>query len=191
MRRLALALLFAVVGVQCAYSAADARHVVRTTAQRRTMVELREGWPLSRPARSVLVHAPRSEVSASTAPFLPAASFGGAVVSAAATPSRDLVAWEDGETLSRGEDWTQFTLAADAQGKHMMLEIPAGKVQFDWAELVFDKGETQVVDFGERTCAPGLYSMADFGEGRKLDHVRIVARSRTGEAKVTLRMFKQ
>ena len=191
MRRLALSLMFVVLGVQYAYSAADARHVVPTTAQRRTRVELGEGWPLSRPARSVLVHAPRSDVSVSPATYLPASSFAGATISAATTPSRDLVTWEDGEILSRSEDWTEFTLAADAQGKLMMLEIPAGKVQFDWAELVFDKGETQVVDFGERTCAPGLYSMVDFGEVRKLDHVRVVARSRTDEAKVTLRMLKQ
>jgi hypothetical protein len=55
-------------------------------------------------------------------------------------------------------------------------------------EVVFAGGDAQVIDFAERTCAPGLYPVIEFGDDRKVDHVRVVARSRTDEAKVTLRI---
>ena len=191
MRRIAWLLLLAGVGLQCGNSMAEARNVVRSTAQRRTLVEVPAGWPLSRPARSVVVHPPRSDVRASCTSFLPVSISTGTTIAAVATPTRDLVAWEDGETLMRGEDWTQFTLNGDALGRQMVLEIPGGRVQLDWAEIVFNDGATQVVDFGEKTYAPGLYSMVDFAEGRQFAHVRVVARARTDEAKLTLRMLKE
>ena len=191
MRRLALILLHAALGVQCVFSTAEARRVVRTSYPQRTIVAIHGGWPLSRAARSVLVHSPRSDVRVSSTTFQPPATFAGATIAAAATPTRDLVAWEDGETLARDEDWTEFTLNGDARGKLMLMEIPAGRVQVDWAELVFNSGVTQVVDFGEKTYSAGLYSMINFPDGRQLDHVRVVARARTDEAKLTLRMLKE
>ena len=38
-------------------------------------------------------------------------------------------------------------------------------------------GETQVVDFNDRVHARGTYELLDFRDGRKVDHVRIVARA--------------
>ena len=117
MRRIAWLLLLAGVGVQCGNSMAEARNVVRSTAQRRTLVEVSAGWPLSRPARSVVVHPPRSDVRASCTSFLPVSVSTGTTIAAVATPTRDLVAWEDGETLTRDEDWAGFTLNYDSQGR--------------------------------------------------------------------------
>ncbi len=37
---------------------------------------------------------------------------------------------------------------------------------------------------------PGLYPLLDFADGRKVDHVRMVARARSDEAKVALKMEK-
>jgi hypothetical protein len=68
--------------------------------------------------------------------------------------------------------------------------VAAGKVQADWAEVVFENGDTRVVDFEEKTHGPGLYSLLDFRDGRRVDHVRIVARAKSDEARVVLRMEK-
>ena len=98
--------------------------------------------------------------------------------------------WEDGETLAKDEDWTEFTLTCDNRGTRLWLEVAAGKVQFDWAEVVFENGDAVVVDFAEKTHRPGLYSLLDFRDGRKVDHVRLVARAKTPEARVVLKMEK-
>ena len=63
-------------------------------------------------------------------------------------------------------------------------------MQVDWAEVVFENGNSQVVDFSESTLGPGLYSLFDFHDGRRVDHVRMVARARSPEAKLVLRMQK-
>ena len=48
--------------------------------------------------------------------------------------------WEDAETLSKADDWTEFTLNCDSRGKSLWLEVAGGKVQADWAEIVFANG---------------------------------------------------
>ena len=68
--------------------------------------------------------------------------------------------------------------------------VAGGKVQFDWAEVVFENGDAQVVDFAEKAHGPGLYSLLDFRDGRKVDHVRLVARAKSREARVVLKMEK-
>jgi len=189
LRRLApLLCLVLVLGVFA--SAADARRVVVRRRPARTVVVVRQGWPLRRPARAVVVHPVRTAVAVEAATYLAPVTFVGTAVAASAAPSRDAVVWQDGEGLTRDEDWTQFTLACNATGTRLWLEVPSGKVQLDWAEVVFGNGEARVVDFGERTCVPGLYSLLDFADGRLVDHVRVVARARTPEAQVNLRMQK-
>jgi len=98
--------------------------------------------------------------------------------------------WEDGETISRDEDWTEFTLGCDNSGTKLWLEVVAGRVQFDWAEVVFANREARVVEMKEFARGPGYYELLDFQGGRKVDHVRMVARARTPEARVVLKMEK-
>jgi hypothetical protein len=43
----------------------------------------------------------------------------------------------------------------------------------------------------ERTHGEGLYELLDFKDGRKVDHVRVVARAATKDARVVLRMQKE
>lgn len=163
---------------------AAARHFVAP----RSICSVHEGWPLSRPQRAVVVHPVRTEVHVATSRFAGSTAFSGTVTRADAAPTRDMITWEDGETLLKDEDWTEFTFNCAARGHKLWLEIPAGRPQFDWVEVVFDSGDAQVIDLAEKTCAPGLYALADFSGERAVDHVRVVGRSRTDEAKVTLRM---
>ena len=116
--------------------------------------------------------------------------FSGTAIAAGSAPTRDMVVWEDGETLSKSEDWTEFTLGCGSNGRQLWLQIQSGRAQFDWAEIVFDNGDAQVVDFAEKTHGPGMYCLFDAVRGRKVDHVRVLARARSDEAKVMLQMQK-
>ena len=162
----------------------------RRVAHRRTVVVLQHGWPLRRPPRTVWVHPARSPVRMGPRVFLAPVVFTAIAVAGSAEPARDILVWEDGETLQRADDWTEITLNCDNLGTKLWLEIPSGKVQFDWAEVIFENGEARVVDFGDRTYGAGLYPLLDFRDGRKVDHVRIVARAKSDGARVVLKMEK-
>ena len=51
---------------------------------------------------------------------------------------------------------------------------------------MFENGEAQVVDFNERTLRQGTYSLLDFTNGRKVDHVRVVARAAGRDTEITV-----
>ncbi len=76
---------------------------------------------------------------------------------------------------------------ADARGTALFLEIE-GKAKLNFAEVVFENGDVQVVDFEEKTHPAGLYLLLDFKDGRKVDHVRMVAKAESEKAKVVLRL---
>jgi len=107
---------------------------------------------------------------------------------AVAAPTADALTWVDGATLTQNEDWTELTLNCGHMGSRLWYEVKSGKVQADWAEIVFANGETQVVDFSEHTQVPGLYPLIDFKDGRTVDHVRMVARAKTEDARLALRL---
>jgi hypothetical protein len=56
--------------------------------------------------------------------------------------------------------------------------------------VVFENGDARVVDMKEWTRGPGYYELLDFRDGRRVDHVRVVARARSDEARVALKMEK-
>jgi len=155
-------------------------------------------WPLKRPPRAVVVRPPRrtDRVRVERGVYLPAIVFGGVVVShryerryrevEGRGYSRDGLTWQDGETLYREDEWTEFTLDCDARGERLWFEILEGRVQADWAEVVFNNGEVQVVEFPERTLGPGLYRLLDFRDGRRVDYVRMVAQATSREAQLAL-----
>jgi hypothetical protein len=190
MKRLLAFALVLIVGLQNVAPAFAARRVVVRRGPARRTVVVRRGWPLRRPARVVVVRPARVVVRVAPARYLAPVVFTGVVVAAASAPVHDALVWEDGETLSKGDDWTEFTLNCDARGTRLWIEVQNGRVQADWAEVVFENGDTQVVDFAERTHDPGLYSLLDFRDGRMVDHVRMVARAKSDEARVVLRMQK-
>ena len=166
----------------------------------RRPVVIHPGRPLTRPPRPVIVRPPRVSVRVRIEPrvFLPPIVFGGVVVShryergyrygTERWYSRDNLVWQDSETLYREDDWTEFTLDCNVRGAKIWFEVLEGRVQADWAEVVFVNGEVQVVEFPERTLGPGLYELLDFRDGRRVDYVRIVAQATSREARLTLWM---
>lgn len=188
MRRMVLTLVILLMAVTSIETASARRVVVRRTRYHRTTVVVHRGWPLRRAPRVVVVRPARVAVRVVPATYLAPVVFAPIIVSNA--PERDVMVWEDGETLGKDEDWTEFTLDCDSRGEQLYLEVVNGRVQFDWAEVTFENGEVQVVDFAEKSYGTGLYSLLDFRDGRKVDHVRLVARARTNEARVVLKMRK-
>ncbi len=162
----------------------------------RAPVVTHRNWPLKRAARPVIVRPPRVNVRVRVEPrlFLPPVVFGGVVVSSRHDRryrddrgySRDGLVWQDTETLYREDEWTEFTLDCKARGTKLWFEVGEGRVQMDWAEVVFGNGEVQVVEFPERSLGSGLYILLDFRDGRRVDYVRMVAQANTREAKLTL-----
>lgn len=187
MKRLVVFGLFVLLGLQTATGISSASADQRRRP-RRTVVVVHKGFPLRRPLRSVVIRPVRVPFRVVPARFLPAVFWAGVLISTA--PQRDLLVWEDGETFAQEEDWTEIGLNCDNTGKRLWIEVASGKVQFDWAEVVFANGDTQVVDMKEWERGPGYYELLNFADGRKVDHVRMVARAMTAEARVVLKMEK-
>jgi len=96
--------------------------------------------------------------------------------------------WNGSEELDRRDGWTEFVMNVDRRGDKMFLEIDRGTAQISYAEVVFENGEAQFVDFDDRKYGTGLYSLLDFRDGRKVDHVRVVAQAESRETLITLRL---
>lgn len=188
MKRLMPLLLVAVLGFSVVAPAIAEAARVRVTKRgphRRAVVVVRPGHPIRRAMRAVVYRRPNVTLRVAPAVFLPLVVWTSVVV---ARPAADRLAWQDSETLYREEDWAETLFDSDRRGSRLFLEVESGRVQFDFAEVVFDNGETRVVDFANNTRGPGVYSLLDFRDGRKVDHVRLIARSRSAESKLALLM---
>jgi len=97
--------------------------------------------------------------------------------------------WNGAETLDREEGWTDFTMNVDRRGTGLLLEIDRGSAQVSFAEVVFENGDAQVVDFNDHVHATGVYSLIDFKDGRKVDHVRVVAKADSPESVIRLHLL--
>ncbi|MFN7919419.1 MAG: hypothetical protein U0Q16_04940 [Bryobacteraceae bacterium] len=151
------------------------RRVVVTN--RRTTVVVRPGHPIARAVnRTVIVRAPhRAIVVGAPLVFLPVVAF---VAVAAVLPPRERLIWQDTETIHRDEDWVESNFGIDARGDALYLDI-AGRAQLDFADIVFENGEVQVVDFNEHTYGNGIHRLLDFPGRRNVKTVRLVARSKS------------
>jgi len=184
-RLLPMALVaFLVLDIAAPAFAARVRVVHRGPHARRTTVVVHRGFPLHRAWPVVVVRPARTQVVMAPRVFLAPVVWSATVVAA---PAPGLAVWEDAETLTRDEEWTEFTLNAGRTGHKLFLEI-RGEAQVEFAEVVFANGDTQVVDFGSRVHSSGVYALLDFADGRKVDHVRMVACAKSDEARVVLRM---
>jgi hypothetical protein len=185
---LSLALLFGVtLLVPAAAEARRVRVVHHGPAGRRTVVVVRPGHPIRRSMHVAVYRRPNVVVRVAPVRFLPLVAWHTVVVE---RPATDRLAWQDAETLSRDDDWAETVFDSDQRGDKLFLEVVAGRVQFDFAEVVFENGDCQVVDFANNTRGPGVYGLLDFADGRKVDHVRLIARARTDEARVSLLLRK-
>lgn len=96
--------------------------------------------------------------------------------------------WEDSESLDRRDGWTEVFLDVDRRGRALYLDISEGSAQVSFAEVVFENGESRVVDFSDRRQRVGLYPLLDFRDGRRVDHVRLIARATGRETEIGVRM---
>jgi hypothetical protein len=86
------------------------------------------------------------------------------------------------------DQWTDFSLAVGLTGTYLYLGVDGAAAQISVAEVVFDNGDSEVIDCCDQTVQPGMYSLAELTGGRKVDHIRIVARADTSTSDITLRM---
>lgn len=151
----------------------------------RVNVSLGVGHPLRRPARTVIVRRPAPVVRTKVVYAAPVV-WTRAVVT---LPPRDRMVWEDSETFRRREDWVDTFYKVNNRGEALYFRV-AGRVQVDFAEVTFNNGQTQVVDFNEAPLEDGTYRLLDFADGREVEHVRMVARSRAPQSTITVLMRK-
>ncbi len=152
-----------------------------------TKVVVHHGFPIRRTLPRVFLVPPRVAIRVAPVRYLAPVVWVPVVVVA---PAAHELAWEDAQELAAASGWTDFTLTANQTGRKLFVEVAHGTVSLNFAEVVFENGDTQVVDFGEHPRGPGLYSLLDFADGRKVDHVRMVARSDSEAARVVLRMSR-
>lgn len=182
MRRI---LLIPVVALMVLADSADAARVrVRRGPAGRVNVTVRSGFPIRRTMPHVVVR-PAPVVRVTPRAYLAPVTFGAVVV----TAIPDGQVWHESERLEREEGWTEFTESVDRRGDRLLLQIERGAAQLSFAEVVFENGETQVVDFDDRTHGRGTYALLDFRDGRKVDHVRVVGRAAGAETEITLRLL--
>lgn len=162
--------------------------VVRRGPVRRTTVVVHPGHPIRRSVtRTVVVRPARTRVIvAAPLVFLPAVVWGAAIVS---LPPRDRLIWEDTESIERDEDWVDSNFGVDRRGDALFLRID-GRAHLDFAEVTFENGNVQVVDFSDRVYKSGIYELLNFADGRHVKTVRLLAKSETRKTKFTVYMRK-
>ena len=162
-----------------------ARVRVRRGPAGRTHVTVTRGFPIRRELPMVVVR-PGVTVRVAPGTYLAPVVFGAVVV--ASLPGAGHQVWRGTEVLSREDGWTDFTMNVDKRGAQILMQIDRGAAQVSFAEVVFENGDAQVVDFNDKVHRNGLYSLLDCRDGRKVDHVRIVAKSDTAESLITLHL---
>ncbi|HEV7765007.1 MAG TPA: hypothetical protein VGQ76_08405 [Thermoanaerobaculia bacterium] len=168
-------------------------HAARVTRVRthrgrvtRVHVAVRPGFPIRRTLPNVVVR--HGVVRVTPRVYLGATAF--TAVAIASLPPANTRAWTADESLDREDGWTDFSMNFDRRGTGLLLEVDRGPAQISFAEVVFENGDAQVVDFDERTQTRGVYSLLNFRDGRKVDHVRVVAQAKGDETRITLHLVK-
>ena len=170
-------LLLGAAGIEDAAGQRPRKVVVRRGPVKRTTVVVRPGHPIRRvlPAAVVVRAARTTVVVRRPLVWLPALVWAPVVVT---LPARDRLVWEDSETIDQDEEWVDANFGVDRPGEALLLEVD-GKARLNFAEVTFENGDVQVVDFDEKTHDKGLYQLLDFKDGRRVMTVRLLARSET------------
>ncbi|HEX6179447.1 MAG TPA: hypothetical protein VF057_13880 [Thermoanaerobaculia bacterium] len=163
--------------------AAEARRTRVVVKTQRARVTVHRGFPIRRTLPAVVVR-PAPVVRVRPAVYLAPVVFTSVRVNG--IPS--VRVWSDGEELEREDGWTEFTFDVDRRGDRLLLQIEDGAAAISFAEVVFENGETQVVDFDDKVRSVGTYSVLNFANGRKVDHVRMVARAVRESSEITLHL---
>ena len=184
--RVVAALMILTLSLTAAGVAEAARVRVVRPRPARVRVTVRPGFPIRRTLPAVVVR-PAPVVRVAPRAYLAPVVFTAAVVATLPPPAARN--WTGAEGLDREDGWTDFTLNVDRRGTGLLLDIDRGAAQISFAEIVFENGDAQVVDFNDKVHARGVYSLLDFRDGRKVDHVRIVAKADTEEAQIRLHLL--
>jgi hypothetical protein len=178
----ALALLLAFTAT------AEAARVRVVKRPHSTTVTVHRGFPIHRTLPRVVVRPPAVAVRVAPRVYLAPVVFGGVVVHTA--PAVEAQSWHDDEDLSRGDGWTDFTMNVDATGSRLLLQIDHGPAQVSFVEVVFENGETRVVDFADGVHRQGLYEVIDFAGERRVDHLRVVGKASGEHTELVLRLVR-
>lgn len=154
----------------------------------RTHLALRPGHPIHRvlPANVVVRNARHAVVVHRPLVYLPALRWRPTLVP---IPPPERIVWTDTETIARDEEWVDTNYGVDGVGKKLVLDIN-GKAKLNFAEVTFDDGNVQVVDFTEGTYGPGSYNLLDLAGGQHVATVRILARSESDDTKLSVYLGK-
>ena len=91
-------------------------------------------------------------------------------------PARDRLLWEESEALAKEDEWVDCNFGVDRRGGALFLEIE-GTAQLNFAEVTFENGNVQVVDFEDHEHKSGVYELLNFADGRVVKTVRVLAKS--------------
>jgi hypothetical protein len=160
-----------------------ARHPVR-----HTKLVVRTGHPVRRTLPATVVVRPARKTVAIGAPlvFLPSVAWTSATAS---LPSSERLVWQDSEEINRDEGWVDTSFGVDGSGNALFLQV-TGEAQLNFAEVAFANGNVQVLDFNERTHGDGTYKLLDFSDGRHVKTVRLLAKSKSEDTKLTVYLSK-
>jgi hypothetical protein len=165
-------------------SAQRRRVVVRRAPVRRTTIVVRPGHPIHRVLpRAVVVRPARTTVVVGRPlVWLPVVVWRPAIV---ALPPRERLLWQESEALAREDEWVDCNFGVDRRGGALYLDIE-GTAQLNFAEVTFDNGDVQTVDFEDKEQKAGVYQVLDFADGRVVKTVRVLAKSNSDESTLTL-----
>ena len=154
----------------------------------RTRLAVRTGHPIHRalPANVVVRNARHTVVVHRPLVYLPALRWRPVFVP---LPPRERIVWTDTETIAREEDWVDTNYGVDASGSALYLDM-SGRTKLNFAEVTFDDGHVQVVDFNEETHDPGVYKLLDVNSNQHVATVRIVAKSESDDSKLSVYLSK-
>jgi hypothetical protein len=97
--------------------------------------------------------------------------------------------WQDTEEIDEDDGWVDANFGVDSEGNALFLNI-GGRAKLNFAEVTFANGNVQVVDFNEQTHDSGIYKLLDFADGRRVNAVRILAKSEADETKLAVYLSK-
>jgi hypothetical protein len=152
----------------------------------RGTVVVHKGFPLARTLPRVVVRAPKVVVRVAPRVFLPRILFPAVVIQVRPAPAR--IVWHQSEVFVRDDDWTEVSLNVTQAGAHLYFEVADGRARVSFAEVVYDDGETLVVDFADKVYAPGFYGLVELQKPRGIDHVRLIAAADGASAGISLHL---
>ena len=163
-------------------------HPARHPVAARHALVVRTGHPIHRllPREVVVRPARRAVVVRAPLRYLPALTWRTAIVT---LPPRERIVWQDTETITRDEEWVDTNYGVDGNGNALFLHLE-GTAQLNFAEVTYESGNVQVVDFNEESHGAGTYKLLDVGAGAHVMTVRILAKSESDDAKLSVYLSK-